>query len=554
MVDYQKELTVFLVSVDDDTPNLRHCRAALAKQDCKFIIKSIHNVAPMDRAFQEMINRCETPYFIQVDMDMILYPDGIKRLFDGMKEQDDTAVIYCLPLWDVHLQRTILGCKCYRADIMKRYPYRDSFSCEMDQVNRMKEDGFKTVSVWSSFKRDSECVGDHGAHYTPLSVFVRYKRLIEKSRMYPWIEWVGVLPKEFKERYESDKSDLNFYALAGAMAGLTSNIDDCEGEMDYRKVWRLPEFERIDNSLYPKGPSEFILYATDKCNMKCKWCRRTLVDMEPTGDVGLNHIKAALDKFPSLKVCCIAGFGEPLMHHNLWGLTDYLKSEGIFMGLITNGTLVEKNMANLRKAGLGYISVSLNAIDAEGHKEVTKTNTFNNVVSGIKALVKESFTDVFVSFVTSKSNLKDIPKLLDLCGEWGVEKLDLLNLLPHADNKLDDESFWSEVLQEEDKDVTDALDELAAHPQAFRVRNWPILVSRKNNPRLCRSPFISFGINGLGFAGGCRRVFPPAREHGHITGGNVWNSAFLFDLRAQLLGDRPLSDACSMCFGNWKLQ
>lgn len=552
MRDLSSQVTAFVVSVDDDTENLRHCCAALGRQDVLFRHESIHNVAPMDRGFQQMVDRCETPYFVQVDHDMILNPDGIRKLYDNMVRCDDMTAIYCLPLWDEHLQRTILGCKIYKTDIMRRYPYQESFSCEMDQFGRMKKDGYKLKAVWSHFEPDDRNVGRHGVYYTPRTIFIRYKRLMEKSRLFPWIGWVGVLPQDFKQRFQLDPSDLNFWAMAGSIAGMTSNIDDCKGELDFRKAASLPEYDRLKFNMNPKGPTEAILYMTDKCNMECRWCRRNLVDMEKTGDVGLHQVETLLKKFPTIKTACLAGFGEPLMANDLWEIVNCLKKNNVTAGLITNGSLVTKNIAALGASGFLYVSVSLNGVDAKSHEAVTGGKTWPAVVDGIKALVEGGFCDVFVSYVVHRDNLDEISRLLDLVREWGVKKVDLHNLLPHADGAYDDEGFWSKVLCYDDDEVASKLETLAHHPEAYRIRTWPVLIAKDAPPKLCRSPFFSIGLNGLGFAGGCQRVTPPARSHSHITGENVWHNNYLLNLRAQLLGDRPLDDVCRMCFGNWK--
>ncbi len=552
--DLRGQLTVFVISVDDESENLRHCMGALAKQNCLFRIEYIHNIAPMDRAFQQMIDRCKTPYFIQVDHDMILYPDGVQRLFKGLIDSDEKTAIYCLPLWDVHLERTILGCKGYRHEIVSRYPYAAAFTCEMDQVNRMKKDGFKTAAIWKTFGRDENSVGEHGKYFTDRTIFIRYKRLMEKSRLYPWVGWVNVLPHELRARFAKDSSVLNFWALAGIIAGLTSSLSDCNQELDYRELAKMPEFDRLYHVMYPHDPYELILYMTDDCNMKCRWCRRTIAEAEPTGTVGINHLETMLRRFPAIQGVCIAGFGEPLLAYNLYKMLDFLNQNKMSVGLITNGSLLIDHMARLKNKKIGYISVSLNGLSEKQYEKNTGTRLYGQVVKGIKALMTAPFTQVHVSYVLCRDNVDDVPELLDKAAEWGVKIVDLFNLLPHADNEADDEGFWSQVLRRDDPEMVAKIEGFKNHPEAERVRNWPILIDREPPPCWCRSPFISIGVNGKGITGGCRRIYPPAAGMPYITAGEVWHSPFLLDLRAQLLGDRSLKAACQMCFGNWKAQ
>ena len=68
------ELTVFVISAGDN-PSLGACLSQLeAEQErTPFILERIIDVRPMGAAFQQMLDRCTTPYFIQVDEDMVLH-------------------------------------------------------------------------------------------------------------------------------------------------------------------------------------------------------------------------------------------------------------------------------------------------------------------------------------------------------------------------------------------------------------------------------------------------------------------------------------------------
>ena len=66
----QQKTTVFILSVGDIT--FKNCRKAIEDQTYKnFKTNIISNFSPFNRAAQEMIRRCDTEYFIQVDEDMI---------------------------------------------------------------------------------------------------------------------------------------------------------------------------------------------------------------------------------------------------------------------------------------------------------------------------------------------------------------------------------------------------------------------------------------------------------------------------------------------------
>ena len=78
------DLTVFIISSGEETSD--DCTAALKEQDCTFPIEHIRDVAPMSAAFQAMPDSCLTPYFLQVDADMILKPDAVRKLYNAIHQ------------------------------------------------------------------------------------------------------------------------------------------------------------------------------------------------------------------------------------------------------------------------------------------------------------------------------------------------------------------------------------------------------------------------------------------------------------------------------------
>ena len=63
-------------------PTYQECLEGLAAQDSKFTLKIVDHVAPMSAALQRMQDECTTPYYVQVDEDMLLYPQAIRTLHE----------------------------------------------------------------------------------------------------------------------------------------------------------------------------------------------------------------------------------------------------------------------------------------------------------------------------------------------------------------------------------------------------------------------------------------------------------------------------------------
>jgi hypothetical protein len=222
--------TIFVATVGDEA-NFQDCIEHLEAQSVRRRVEIVDHVAPMSAAFQQMLDRCSTPFYVQVDEDMILFPDAIATLERLMVAQADDVAMVCAPLWDCDTERSIYGVKIYRHAIVRQFPYRDVTGCEVDQIARMNAAGF-TVNCLPLGDR-STCLGEHGKHYTPRTIFRRWQRVFQ-----------GLI-----DRYVESRDILHLYAFLGAVAGITGEAPD--RELD----WREPNaaLERIEK-YFPLPP------------------------------------------------------------------------------------------------------------------------------------------------------------------------------------------------------------------------------------------------------------------------------------------------------------
>ena len=239
--DLRDAVTVFVSTVG--RPGFERCLAALKAQDCSFELQVIRDVAPMSRAFQTMLDRCRTPFYVQVDEDMILVPGAIRHLHAAIAAAPADVATIVRPLWDTHLERCILGVKIYRHAIVARYPFADTPSCDQDQNRRLAADGYHVV--WPPLKDVTvggpEILGLHGTDTTDQGAYARYAKL-ERGRQWApdQMGWTGDLPHQFLRRVLDGGSRTDLVALL-AMVGQALRPDLArDGERDYRAEDTLP--------------------------------------------------------------------------------------------------------------------------------------------------------------------------------------------------------------------------------------------------------------------------------------------------------------------------
>ena len=162
---------------------------------------------------------------------------------------------------------------------------------------------------------------------------------------------------------------------------------------------------------------------TDRCNLRCKYC------MPESGikllkhedilrfDEIVNIVKVAVDS--GINKVRITG-GEPLVRKDIVKLISMIREiDGIKdLSMTTNGIFLDQFAEDLKKAGLQRINVSLDTIDQESYKLLTRGGNVNKVFKGIEAAKNAGLKPIKVNCVVwNSSQEKDAKAVAKYCKE-----------------------------------------------------------------------------------------------------------------------------------------
>lgn len=159
---------------------------------------------------------------------------------------------------------------------------------------------------------------------------------------------------------------------------------------------------------------------TDRCNLRCTYCmpedgivlkrHHDIVSYENIVSIVQAAAEAGINKVR------ITG-GEPLVRKGITFLVKRLKAiPGIReLAMTTNGVLLETMAAELKDAGLDRLNISLDTIDPEKYKRMTRVGDISHVLRGIDAALTAGFKN-------TKLNMVIIPGLNDTDEEVQVMK------------------------------------------------------------------------------------------------------------------------------------
>jgi cyclic pyranopterin phosphate synthase len=157
----------------------------------------------------------------------------------------------------------------------------------------------------------------------------------------------------------------------------------------------IDTFGRIHNNLR--------ISVTDRCNLRCTYCMAEEVVFMPRSELltfeEITHFVEVAAPLGIDKIRLTGG--EPLMRRDLPRLVAMLAGvPGIKdVGLTTNGLLLVDQARALHDAGLRRINISLDTLDPERFRQVTRRDGLEQVLAGIDAAREAGFHPIKINAV-----------------------------------------------------------------------------------------------------------------------------------------------------------
>ncbi|MBO6918150.1 MAG: GTP 3',8-cyclase MoaA [Rhizobiaceae bacterium] len=158
---------------------------------------------------------------------------------------------------------------------------------------------------------------------------------------------------------------------------------------------------------------------TDRCDFRCTYCMAENMTFLPKKDLlTLEELERLCTIFidKGVRKLRLTG-GEPLVRKNIMQLINALGKkidEGTLdeLTITTNGSQLHRFAKDLYAAGMRRINVSLDTLDADKFKDITRWGDLNRVLTGIDAAL-EAGLKVKINAVALKDfNDKELPDML----------------------------------------------------------------------------------------------------------------------------------------------
>lgn len=146
------------------------------------------------------------------------------------------------------------------------------------------------------------------------------------------------------------------------------------------------------------------LSVTDLCNYRCIYCMdEEGVEKKRHGDIlSIEELTEIAEAAYSLGISKIRlTGGEPLVRKGLITLCRNIRgiSDDIELGITTNGSLLPDMAKELKEAGVDRLNISLDTLNPDTFRRITRTGTIDQTLNGIKAAIDAGFDNLKINTV-----------------------------------------------------------------------------------------------------------------------------------------------------------
>lgn len=142
---------------------------------------------------------------------------------------------------------------------------------------------------------------------------------------------------------------------------------------------------------------------TDLCNFNCEYCMPEGIEKKDHSDILRieeieNICKVAARN--GIKKIRLTG-GEPLVRKGILSLINKIKSidEITEVAITTNGVLLDEMAKDLKAAGLDRINLSLDSMDENVFRKITRGHELSEVYKGLESALDAGFENIKINTV-----------------------------------------------------------------------------------------------------------------------------------------------------------
>lgn len=203
---------------------------------------------------------------------------------------------------------------------------------------------------------------------------------------------------------------------------------------------------------------------TQDCNFNCPYCNARYLRAKRY--IPHDHLMRLADfiKDWGVKAAYVAVSGESMLHPDWTSFIYRLKRNGIEIGVVTNGSLMDAEKRRALVECCRFVGISLDAASEETYSKMhgTDSTVFRRVLNNIEGLIAmKGSLEVTIKYLIHPINWAEIPKAVILAKNLGADNI---HIRPASGGEIHYQTAIERMIEKAKQKETDSF-----HVQAVRL-------------------------------------------------------------------------------------
>ena len=193
-------------------------------------------------------------------------------------------------------------------------------------------------------------------------------------------------------------------------------------------------------------PRRLVLELTNACNLNCVMCGRNAADFKPTV-FDMDVFRSLEPIMDTIEEVTLMGWGEPTIHPHFNEMLEIINRHSARKYFCTNGMNLKKIKDAIFDYNVDVFAVSLDGATDETNSRIRRGSKIQQITEDLKEIVRikkeRGLKYPWINFVfcAMRSNIHELPDLVRLAAEIGIEEVKVVYLTVFEEALLD-ESLW----------------------------------------------------------------------------------------------------------------
>lgn len=195
-------------------------------------------------------------------------------------------------------------------------------------------------------------------------------------------------------------------------------------------------------------PRRLVFELTNACNLNCIMCGRNAANFKPTM-FDMDVFRSFEPLMDTIEEVTLMGWGEPTIHPHFTEMLKIVNDHSARKYFCTNGMTLQKIKKAIFDYNVDVFAVSLDGATDETNSRIRRGSDINLITSELKNIVKikkeNGYKYPWINFVfcAMRSNIEELPDLVRLAAEVGIEEVKVVYLTVFDEAMLK-ETLWGQ--------------------------------------------------------------------------------------------------------------